>query len=308
MRRTFLAVAVAFAALFAGPGVARSAQVPPTLSAEAFGQRLFDAERAASDAAALPSPEAMRSVRAIVGLPVRVSFGNGDVLVITEDPFLDALRGATGSDFRAVAEHLAALRDELESAAASVPPDREGARAALVGAYRGVSAQLGWRERIMQAVTDWFRGVLERLTNFSGAGSAIAWVVVAAVLALVIWLLTRLRLVPGRAIREAREREAAAIDWHRVARDALARGDEPEAVRAHYRALLAALARRGVVPDTPSLTAGECRLSVGRFLPGAYSDVARATGIFERVAYGRRALAAGDLDAMRRAEEAARAA
>ena len=305
MRCSLVAIALAFGAFAVGPAAAQpAAAVPP----EVMTHRLLVAERAASDAAASPSPEAMRSIRALLGLPVRVAFADGEVLSITEDAFLDGLSGQRASDFRAAAEHLAALRDDLEKAVATAAPDRVRARAALADAYRGVRAEVGWRERIASAVVDWFRSVLERLSDFSGAGSAIAWVIVAAILLVVLWLLTRIRLVPGRAVREAREQEAAVTDWHRVAREALARGDEPEAVRALYRALLAELARRGVVPDSPSLTAGECRISVGRFLPGAFTDVARATGVFERVAYGRRALAAGDLDAMNRAEEAARAA
>ena len=237
-----------------------------------------------------------------------VTFADGQRLRVRSLPFLDRLRGRRSAEFRAAAAHLAAARDALERAVAIRPADRATIRRALDDAYRGVRANPNWRERIVEAVLEWFRSTIERLTSFSGAGSVFAWVVVAVVLALVVWLLWRLRLVPDRSVRARKATDHEDIDWHALARAALARGDEPEAVRALYRALLTILARRGVVPDSASLTAGECRISVGRFLPAAYTDIARATGVFERVAYGRRALAPGDLDSMRRAEEVARAA
>lgn len=303
MRRSLLAIGMITAVLAAGE-VSAQAPVPP----EVFAQRLQDAERAAFNAAAAPSPAAMNRVRASLALPVVVVFEDGDAVRIRDDAFLDSLRGIGSAEFRAAAAHLAAMRDALERAVVRRQPDRAAVADALRNAYRGVRAAPGWRERIVRAVIDWFGSVLDRLSNFSGPGSVIAWVVVAAVLAFVLWLLTRLRLVPERSVRDRGAEGPEDVDWHRLAREALARGDEPEAVRAHYRALLAALARRGVVSDSPSLTAGECRVSVGRFLPGAYTEIARATGVFERVAYGRNALASGDLDAMRRAEEVARAA
>ncbi|MCW3037952.1 MAG: hypothetical protein JWM17_3264, partial [Actinobacteria bacterium] len=97
-------------------------------------------------------------------------------------------------------------------------------------------------------------------------------------------------------------------DWDRVAREAMARGDLAEAVRARYGALLASLAGRGIVPDTPSLTAGECRRAVAGGLAGVYPVVAKATTIFESVMYGAAEATAGDVDTLAAAERSVKAA
>ena len=70
----------------------------------------------------------------------------------------------------------------------------------------------------------------------------------------------------------------------------------------------AALAGRGIVPDTPSLTAGECRQAVAGGLPGAYPVVAKATIIFESVMYGRAEATAGGVDTLAAAERSVKAA
>jgi len=69
-----------------------------------------------------------------------------------------------------------------------------------------------------------------------------------------------------------------------------------------------ALAGRGIVPDTPSLTAGECRRAVAGGLPGAYPVVAKATTIFESVMYGRAEATASGVDTLAAAERSVKAA
>jgi hypothetical protein len=88
----------------------------------------------------------------------------------------------------------------------------------------------------------------------------------------------------------------------------MARGDLFEAVRARYGGLLAALAARGVVPDTSSLTAGETRRAVAGGLPEVYPAVVRATTVFESVMYGRADATASGVDTLAEAERSVRAA
>ena len=59
------------------------------------------------------------------------------------------------------------------------------------------------------------------------------------------------------------------------------------------------------MPDVPSLTAGECRLAVSAARPAIAPLVERATVAFERVSYGDEPVADDDLDALRRAADAA---
>ncbi len=108
------------------------------------------------------------------------------------------------------------------------------------------------------------RSFVDSLGEFRGFGSLFAWAVVIGLAVGVIVLLRRLGsgLVPDRAA--AHRQAAAAIDWQNVADEAMRRGDLREATRALFRALVATLAVRGVVPGDPSTTAGECRAAVAR--------------------------------------------
>ncbi|TMK47981.1 MAG: DUF4129 domain-containing protein [Actinobacteria bacterium] len=134
--------------------------------------------------------------------------------------------------------------------------------------------------------------------------------IAAGILAVVVVVLIRRLgyIVPERRAAGDGPGRQGKPDWDRLAREAMARGDLVEAVRARYGALLAALAGRGIVPDTPSLTAGECRRAVAGGLPGAYPVVAKATTIFESVMYGRAEATAGGVDTLAAAERSVKAA
>lgn len=308
MARTVVALVVAALVSTGAAGQLTGAgPVPERITAEELAGRLVAAKRIAEEAASAPAPSRMDDVRAAVGLPLVVIFAEGDELPVAADGFLASLAGDRARDFRAAAAHLDALAGSLRLSVAAAPPDRARVRADLVTVYRGLSPHPGIRDRILRTLGRWLRSFLDHLGSFQGAQSVVAWLVVVALLIAALWLVSRLNLVPDRRGSAAAAR-AERIDWRRVAREALARGDEPEAARAHYRALLEALAARRAVPDSPSLTAGECRSAVAAALPDLSQVVSRATGIFERVAYGRQALRPGDLEAMRNAEQSARAA
>jgi len=132
--------------------------------------------------------------------------------------------------------------------------------------------------------------------------------VIAAVAAF-LWFGRRSRfgIVPD-ARTDIASNEVAIVDWRRAADEALARGDQNEAVMALYHVLVHTLASRGVVREAPSLTAGECRWAVRRERPGLAVPIERATAAFERVAYGKQDAAAGDVDALRAAEQEAKRA
>jgi hypothetical protein len=93
-----------------------------------------------------------------------------------------------------------------------------------------------------------------------------------------------------------------------LAEDAAARGDARGAVRALYYAMVATLRARGLVPDLPSLTSGECRASVAAGAPALYPVVADASAVFERVTYGLIPAGRRDLERMRDADRSVEAA
>lgn len=257
----------------------------------------------------------MESVRRAAGLPARVTLGRGAV-VVPADPVLARLEGVAASDFRTAAVRLKALEARAREAAAAAEGNPERLAGALARAYRGIdSGDPSWWERLQLAaarvVAEVVRLLLGLLSD-SGAGRVAGWVAPAAIgagLLLLAWrVAARLGVVPERRLAGAPGEAEKAVDWRALAEEALARGDLREAVRATYRALLSDLAERGIVTDAPSLTAGECRAAVARARPALHPAVTDATAAFERVAYGRREPRPEDLEAVRRAESAARAA
>jgi hypothetical protein len=182
-------------------------------------------------------------------------------------------------------------------------------QAALRAAYRGLHPNRGPFQRLRLNASELAQWALEHffktLFRFRGPPSVIAWLLVAAVVVALIPFLRRVGMVPDRVVSGERRAHVGEVDWHRVAEEALSRGDLAGAVRAFYRALLAALAARGVLEAGPSITAGECRVAVGRSRPDLVPIVVPATTTFERIAYGRASASKGDVELMRDAEERA---
>ena len=311
MRHRLLATAaVACAALIAFPTTGRGA--PGPIGGNDFVARLDSARRLAEAGAPQPAPPKMQAVRAALGLPVDVHLA-GRTVHVPADGLLDGLRGTTTEDFRNADDHLAAMEDGARAAVSARPPDPARMAAAVQEALRGIRTEPSLFERVrhdiwVSIVSVWQR--ISRAVSRVPLPRGLLVAVAAGILAVVVVVLLR-RL--GYVVPERRAAGGAAgrqpkTDWDRLAREAMARGDLVGAVRARYGALLAALAGRGVVPDTPSLTAGECRQAVAGGLPGAYPEVAKATAIFESVMYGRAEATAGGVDTLAAAERSVKAA
>jgi hypothetical protein len=298
-------VASAMAAIMAVPSAAQ-----PQYSAEAFLARLDHARSLARSGALDPSPTAMESVRDALGLPAVVSTNRGSVS-LPPDPFLERLEGAARADFERAEAHLDALVADLRASAGTGSQSPDRLREALDRAYAGLGrVRPGLVDRVRRAIGDFLGGVLQRLFSFSGTGSLIAWIVIVALLALILGYLVRSRLVPESVVPPALRRAPGQSrgDPRQRAEEALLRGDHLEAVRALYEVLLATLAGRGLVSDSPSLTAAECRMAVARARPSLTPTVSEATGLFERVVYGGRPAGPEDAQELLRADrEAARA-
>lgn len=311
MRQRLRAAAAAVcAALLAFPGIGWGA--PVAIGGNDFVARLDNARRLAEAGAAQPAPSKMQSVRAALGLPLDVQLPDGTVHV-PADGLLDGLRGTTAEDFRSAGDHLAAMEDAAKAAVAAKAPDPAVRASALKEALRGIRTEPTLFERIRHdiwvlAVSLWQRitGAVNRIPLPHGLLAILA----AGILGLVAVILVRRLgyLVPEHQGATAASSRPKKTDWERLAREAIARGDLVEAVRARYGALLAALAGRGIVPETPSLTAGECRRAVAGGLPGAYPAVAKATTVFESVLYGRAEATTGSVDSLAAAERSVRAA
>jgi hypothetical protein len=312
--RLLAAAAVACAALIAGPATAGPATgwgAPAAISANGFAARLDSARRLAEADAVQPAAPKMQAVREALGLPVDVDLAGGTVHV-PSDGFLDGLRGTTAEDFRNADDHLAAMEDAAKAALSARPPDAARMATALREALSGIRTEPSFFDRIRHDVWVFVVSLWQSITravNRIPLPRGLLVLVTAGILAVVVVVLIRRMgyVVPEHKAAAAAARQGK-TDWDRLAREAMARGDLVEAVRARYAALLAALAGRGIVPDTPSLTAGECRRAVAGGLPGVYPAVAKATSIFESVMYGRTEATAGGVDTLAAAERSVRAA
>jgi hypothetical protein len=282
---------------------AAPAAAQEVVSADAYAERL---ERALSIVAApAGSPAARaRAAREAMGLPIVVLTGDGE-LTIPPDPVLEAAAAGELDDPAVVESHLRHLLDEARRAQAGQPVGEETLRDDLDAAYAAVRGDESLWGRLRRRALELLADLLFRLFRFEGVGTLGAWLLLAAVVAGLVWLVRRLGLgiVPQRRTPAA-ARIATSPDWRRLAEESLARGDLEGAVRYRYHALLGELAAAGVIRDDPSLTAGEARRAVRRLRPGLYQDVRRATGAFERIAYGRHPAREEDVEAVRIAEEA----
>lgn len=118
--------------------------------------------------------------------------------------------------------------------------------------------------------------------------TVIGAVVLIAVVALLVWMVVlaarRSGPTPRRFVVATVQRDPE--DWLAEA-EAFERGGAwREALRARYRAMVAELARRGLVDEIPGRTTGEYRAEVTRSLPGAAGDFGSATDLFELIVYG----------------------
>jgi hypothetical protein len=149
---------------------------------------------------------------------------------------------------------------------------------------------------LLEQVVDWVLELIGRLLaalGGSGAGGIVGLVLLALVLAAVGVLAARfsrgLTPSPEVAAAVAGGRRRSAAEWRAEAEAQERAGAWREAVRSRYRALVADLASRGLVEEVPGRTAGEYRREVGQALPGAATDFAGATELFEVAWYGRSA-------------------
>jgi len=78
----------------------------------------------------------------------------------------------------------------------------------------------------------------------------------------------------------------SAADWSAEATRCEAAGDWRGALRSRYRALIAELARQGLVEEIDGRTTGEYERAVAGALPAQAREFAGATELFERAWYG----------------------
>jgi hypothetical protein len=268
-----------------------------------MASRIEDARVAARLGIGDPSPDAMARVRDALGLPDVVSVPGGSAEVAA-DPYLETLEGTTVRDFELAMERLDALEDAL--AAPRSGASKEELRAHLHAAYGTVQPpDPSLLQRVMEMIDSFLSAVLRGAGRALGGGPGLwLFVLFAAGAAFLVWRL-RPRLA-SEAMARSGGTGTSPEEWRRRSDDARARGDLAEAVAARYRSVLAELAQRGLLEDRVSLTAGEVRRATAGTLIAR--PILEASRRYERVRYGRSRPTEEDLDALVRAERAARSA
>ena len=187
----------------------------------------------------------------------------------------------------------------LAAAAAGPLPQPQTDGATTRGRAADILARPEFRPAQPSLVTRALRGLGDLVGRLlsglftGGVGSALAWGILALIVAGIVVLLTRLsRTVQAEPVRGAAsmavEVHRTPIEWRREAESCEARGEWKDGLRCRYRGLIADLVTRRVVRDLPGRTTGEYRADVAATLTDAAADFSGASELFERAWYGDR--------------------
>ena len=136
-----------------------------------------------------------------------------------------------------------------------------------------------------------------------GGGSLVAWVILALVVAGIVWLIV-LRIRRGPVVTVAArhvviDRSREPSDWRAEADEHARHGRFRDALRCRYRALVGDLARRGLLDEIPGRTTGEERGQLRTTAPVAAPEFTDAIDLFDRAWYGDEPTGAGEDDRFR---------
>jgi hypothetical protein len=153
---------------------------------------------------------------------------------------------------------------------------------------------------------------------------ALAWLVLAVLIGVLIWLAVRAVqqfVGPSRPKKAKSKRKATAqepiddlgevvaVDWSRSPQQWRAEADEHrqagrwrDSMRCRYRALVGDLARRGLIDEIPGRTSGEERTQLTAVVSAAHEPFSAAADLFDDAWFGNRAVGPSDDDELRRYE------
>jgi hypothetical protein len=167
-------------------------------------------------------------------------------------------------------------------------------------------------ERALNTVIDYIARLFDRAAGATPGGAGGLLVLLAIVVAVVVFVLWR----TGPLRRGARGHqpivelsgELDAAEHRRRADEHAAAGRWPEAVRERMRAIVRELETRGVIEPRPGRTADEVARDAGSIVPTVAADLHAAARIFDEVWYGGRPASAQSDALMRQADERIRRA
>ncbi len=147
-------------------------------------------------------------------------------------------------------------------------------------------------ERFWHWVQDLFDRVRDAGLGAGGFDPVVALVLLALVLALAAFVLSRLRANPGGAAPAGAvftEARMSATDHRGLAQAALSRGDWDTTVVESMRAIAAGLFERGIVVEEIGATADEISATAAQLFPPQRDRLERSALTFDETRYGERA-------------------
>lgn len=158
--------------------------------------------------------------------------------------------------------------------------------------------QSPWLESAIRWVVDHIRSFLDGASNLANGGLSpvITALVALIVIALLAWVLPRVRREPALARTGGAVLDDLTITAHTyrdLAAGALRDGRFDDAVLDGFRAIAKDMSDRTLLDDAPGRTAHEVSMALALPFPGHADRLARAADVFDTVRYGHRGATAG---------------
>ena len=170
-------------------------------------------------------------------------------------------------------------------------PTPDQARAWLEQELHRSGYQDPWLDSVLRWIGDHLRALLDGVSNLAGVSPVITGLMALVVLALLAWVLPRVRresvVAPGDGAvledlritpRTYRDRAAKAFEDGRY----------DDAVLDGFRAIAKDMSDRTLLADAPGRTAHEVSLALAQPFPGHADRLAQAANVFDAVRYGHR--------------------
>jgi hypothetical protein len=170
-------------------------------------------------------------------------------------------------------------------------PTPPQARNWLKQELQGSHYQDPWLDSVIRWILDQLRKLLDGASQVAGLSPVITMLVALVVIALLVWVLPKMRREPAVAASDGAVLTDLTITprlYRDLAALALREGRYDDAVLDGFRAIAKDMSDRTLLDDAPGRTAHEVSLALASPFPDHADRLARAADLFDSVRYGHR--------------------